>query len=123
MRRFQAALLLFAIALASAACNEDGTIKVRTPNFHGGKAVHVSTLKNALATKEDSRLPIVGWRLPWSKPRSYFDRGRFDADLKRIQAFYADRGYPDARVASFDVQPNADQTEVDITLKIDEGAP
>src|SRR5205814_1443845 len=61
-------------------------------------------------------------KLPWGK-KAFFDRARFDLDLKRIQAFYADRGYPDARVTSFDVQPNDKQDSVDITLTISEGQP
>ena len=38
-----------------------------------------------------------GSRLPWGRKR-FFDRRAFDADLKRIEAFYRDRGFPDARV-------------------------
>ena len=53
----------------------------------------------------------------------YFDRSRFDADLKRIQAFYADRGYPDARVTGFDVKLNDKQDAVDVTVTIAEGEP
>jgi outer membrane protein insertion porin family len=43
--------------------------------------------------------------------------------LKRIQAFYADRGYPDARVTGFDVKLNDKQDQVDVTLNIAEGEP
>ena len=69
-------------------------------------------------------------RSPRSRARScrgesktYFDRSRFDADLQRIQAFYADRGYPDARVTGFDVKLNHKQDEVDVTVTIAEGEP
>ena len=55
--------------------------------------------------------------------KAYFDRARFDADLKRIQAFYADRGYPDARVTGFDVKLNDKQDAVDLTVTISEGEP
>ena len=84
-------------------------------DFKGVEAVAVARLKAALATQtklED----------PWGK-KNYFDRSRFDADLKRIQAFYADRGYPDARVTGFDVKLNDKQDAVDVTLTIDEGEP
>ena len=60
--------------------------------------------------------------IPWGK-KDYFDRSRFDADLKRIQAFYADRGYPDARVTGFDVKLNDKQDAVDLTVTIAEGEP
>ena len=50
----------------------------------------------------------VSGRLPWSQ-KEYFSREEFDADLKRIVAFYRDRGFPDARVTSFDVRLSDDQ--------------
>jgi outer membrane protein insertion porin family len=53
----------------------------------------------------------------------YFDRSRLDADLKRIQAFYADHGYPDARVTSVDVNVNTQRDAVNIRVTISEGDP
>jgi len=114
MRVSTAALLLAALVL-SAACKEEGTIKVHSLSFKGVKGVDESRLKEALATHQSSKIP-------WGK-KSFFDRSRFDADLKRIQAFYADRGYPDARVTGFDVKLNDKQDEVDLTVTITEGAP
>jgi len=104
------------LALAfSAACKEEGSVTVHRLTFKGVKAVDEGRLKNALATRQSSIIP-------WSR-KYYFDRSRFDADLKRIQAFYADRGYPDARVAGFDVKLNDKQDRVDITVTIEEGQP
>jgi outer membrane protein assembly complex protein YaeT len=114
MRAGVAAVAL-AVLVATAACKEGGTIKVHSLSFKGVKAVDESRLKDALATRQSSKIP-------WGK-KSYFDRSRFDADLKRIQAFYADRGYPDARVAGFDVKLNDKQDEVDLTVTITEGDP
>src|SRR6185436_15754401 len=82
---------------------------------NGVKAVDASRLKAALATHQSSRIP-------WGR-KYYFDRSRFDDDLKRIQAFYADRGYPDARVTNFDVKLNDKQDQVDLTVTIAEGEP
>src|SRR5438309_8765064 len=114
MRNFCRYALLF-LAVAATACKEEGTIKVHSLKFNGVKAVDESRLKDALATKQSSKLP-------WGK-KPYLDRSRFDADLKRIQAFYSDRGYPDARVTGFDVKLNDKQDQVDITLTIAEGEP
>jgi len=83
--------------------------------FNGLKAVQAGQLKSVLATGASSKLP-------WGEKR-YFSREQFEADLKRIVAFYHDRGFPDARVASFDAQLSPDQTSVDITLNIAEGEP
>src|SRR5215472_3800432 len=106
--------LIGAAAIVSA-CKEEGTINVHSLKFVGAKSVDESRLKAALATRQSSKLP-------WGK-KAFFDRSRFDADLKRIQAFYADRGYPDARVTGFDVKLNVKQDAVDLTVTIVEGEP
>jgi outer membrane protein assembly complex protein YaeT len=103
------------VLAAAAACKEGGTIKVHSLSFKGVKAVDASRLKDALATRQSSKIP-------WGK-KYFFDRSRFDADLKRVQAFYADRGFPDARVTGFDVKLNDKQDEVDLTVTIAEGEP
>jgi len=97
-------VVLFSIGLA--ACDTQGTVTVHSLKFKGVKSIPESRLKQALATHENSKVPIVGWQLPWSK-KNYFDRSRFDADLQRIKAFYADRGYPDARVTVTVKHPGA----------------
>lgn len=107
--------LVVALCLTAAACREEGSIQVKKLEFSGVKAVEESRLRGALATRQSSRLP-------WGR-KYYFDRGRFDADLKRIEAFYADRGYPEARVTGFDVQLNSSQDEVVITVSVAEGEP
>jgi len=106
---------LVAAAALGVGCKEEGTIQVHRLSFNGVKAVDESRLRDALATRQNSRIP-------WGR-KYYFDRSRFDADLKRIQAFYADRGYPDARVSGFDVKLNDKQDAVDIAVTIAEGEP
>src|SRR6185436_20666448 len=81
----------------------------------GVQAIDTSRLKNALATR-------VNARLPWGR-KYQFDRTRVDEDLKRIEAFYADRGYPNARVTNLQVVPNNAKDAVDITITIAEGTP
>jgi len=106
---------LLALMAVVGACKEEGTIVVHSLKFEGVRAVDEGRLRAALATKQSSKIP-------WGK-KTYFDRSRFDADLKRIEAFYTDRGYPDARVTGFDVKLNPQQTQVDVTVKIAEGEP
>jgi outer membrane protein assembly complex protein YaeT len=108
-------LFLCILAVGAVACKEEGGIKVSSFTFNGTKAVTPAQLKSVLATSASSKLP-------WGT-KHYFSRSQFDADLKRIVAFYKDRGYPDARVTSFDAKLNQDQTSVDITVNIAEGAP
>jgi outer membrane protein assembly complex protein YaeT len=114
------ALLVFTVGLTAAhgeagAVGEAGAINVKTLAFKGVTAVDQSRLKAALATKESSILP-------WGK-KFVFDRSKLETDLKRIEAFYADRGYPDAKVTGFDARPNGKQDAVDITVTVSEGQP
>jgi outer membrane protein assembly complex protein YaeT len=109
------ATLFCVLALAAAGCKEEGGIKVTSFRFNGTKAVTPKQLKSVLATSASSKIP-------WGE-KHYFSRDQFEADLKRIVAFYRDRGYPDARVTSFDVKMNDEQTSVGISINISEGEP
>src|SRR5687767_6024967 len=102
--------LLLLVTLSVAACREEGEIKIASLSFNGVQQIDKKALANALETKKGSRLP-------WGRKR-YFDRRAFEADLKRIEAFYRDRGFPDARVRTFDVQLNNTQDEVKVSVEI-----
>ena len=109
-------LAVFCLLVAAvSACREQGGVKVSSLSFNGTRAVTSSQLKSVLATAASSKIP-------WGQ-RHYFSREQFEADLKRIVAFYKDRGYSDARVTSFDAKLNTDQTSVSLTVNIDEGEP
>lgn len=108
-------LLVLLGAFSVAGCREEGAVQISNLSFTGVEQVDAGALEDVLQTREGS------W-LPWGRKR-YFDRAAFEADLRRIQAFYGDRGFPDARVRSFDVQLNETQDQVDITLDIVEGEP
>jgi outer membrane protein insertion porin family/translocation and assembly module TamA len=107
--------LVLTAALFGSGCREEGDIKIASLELKGVEAVDKGALESALQTQEGS------W-LPWGE-QGYFDRRAFEADLQRIQAFYRDRGFPDARVTSFDVKLNDTQDEVDLTVTISEGEP
>jgi outer membrane protein assembly complex protein YaeT len=106
---------LFGTALFATGCREDAEIKISSLKFQGVESIDEGQLRNVLQTKKGS------W-LPWGRKR-YFDRRAFEADLQRIQAYYRDRGFPDARVTSFDVKLNDAQDEVDLSVVISEGEP
>src|SRR5688572_31540282 len=108
-------LLALVVAFSVAGCREDGDIQISSLDFNGVEQVDKDALANALQTRKGS------W-IPWGRKR-YFDRRAFEADLKRIEAFYLDRGFPDARVRSFDVKLNDAQDKVAVTLDISEGEP
>ena len=109
-------LLLIAVLLASAACKEEGTgVEVKSLSFTGVKSVSEKQLKSVLATTQSAKLP-------WGE-KHFFDRPQFEADLQRIVAYYEDRGYPSARVRSFDAKLSEDQNSVRVTIDIEEGEP
>jgi outer membrane protein assembly complex protein YaeT len=120
-RRSLAHLACALLVLAgSVACKEESGIEVKSLKFTGNTAVTSDQLKSVLATAPSDTL--VGIALPWGTKR-YFSREQFEADLKRIGAFYRDRGYPDARVASFDAKLAANQESVSVTIDVSEGEP
>ena len=110
-------LLLFTLSAGLAGCieGEQSAVRVTSVKFTGVQAVEPGQLEDVLATVQSSKLP-------WGT-KHYFTRQQFEADLKRIVAFYRDRGFPDAKVQSFDVKLNDKQDAVDVTLNIEEGEP
>ena len=108
-------LLVCLLASLSGCIEGQGAVRVNSLKFTGVKAVTAGQLKSVLATAQSSKLP-------WGA-KHYFTRAQFEADLKRITAFYKDRGFPDAKVTSFDVALNDKQDAVKVTVNIDEGQP
>jgi outer membrane protein assembly complex protein YaeT len=115
IRRLVTVIVSCLVLMCAAGCKEEGSVEVKSFTFEGNRAVSAKQLKSILATGASSKLPF-------GKKR-YFNRQQFEADLKRIVAFYRDRGYPDARVSSFDVKLSDDQKAVKIAIRIAEGEP
>jgi outer membrane protein assembly complex protein YaeT len=92
-----------------------GEIRVASLKFEGVYVIGESDLRAALATKASSR-----W--PWGDQYEFNDED-FQADLKRVVAFYADHGYPRARVVSAKPVFNDKKTEVSIVIQVEEGEP
>lgn len=88
---------------------------VNSIHIEGVQAIDDGELKAVLATKASSMLP-------WGEKHP-FSQEDFNDDLKRIRAFYADRGYASAKVLAPEVTYNDRKDEVDITIRIEEGAP
>ncbi|MPY86514.1 MAG: BamA/TamA family outer membrane protein [Luteitalea sp.] len=89
---------------------------VKRLSFVGTEHIDVDDLESVLATRQSSGLP-------WGRKRR-FDPAQFQADLKRISAYYADRGYPRARVTHYTVVREGGRGDaVSIVVHIDEGQP
>src|SRR5688572_1597180 len=110
MLMLQRAIVVAVLALAMSACRETGDVQVTSIDFEGVRAIKGDELKAIIATRESGFLP-------WSR-RYFFDRPEFDSDIKRIQAYYADRGYPKAKVVGVDVRMNDAKDKVAITVQI-----
>lgn len=115
MPKLRTAVLVVLLAIGGASCRETGDVQVTSIKFSGATAVKADELKEILATRESGFLP-------WLRKR-FFDRPEFDRDVKRIEAFYADRGYPQAKVVGVDVALNDAKDKVAITVEINEGEP
>ncbi len=115
MKSGRGIVTMLLIVMSAAACRETGDVQVSSIRFNGTTAITTEELKTIIATRENGFIP-------WSR-RYYFDRAEFDRDVQRIEAYYADRGYPDAKVVGVDTRLNADKTKVDITVEIAEGEP
>lgn len=82
-------------------------------DIEGARAVRESDVRALLETRTSPRLP---WR-----DRASFDSAIFEADLRRIEAFYADRGYPGTRAEGV-VSRHAND-EVRLRIVVHEGSP
>jgi outer membrane protein assembly complex protein YaeT len=90
-------------------------IKVTSFKIHGASSLGAGRITSVLGTRSSS------W-LPWGRKR-YFDRTVFDADLRRIESYYQDRGYPDAKVTSFETTLSDKQDSIRLSVTVDEGQP
>ena len=97
------------------ACKDQGGVTVTDFTLVGVHAFSQKQVLNVLATQK------TGW-VPGS-PRHYFDRADFQADLKRIQAFYTDHGYPHVRLTDIAVDVDERHEAVKLRVTIDEGEP
>ena len=104
-----------ATVLLAIACKQEGGVKVTGFDLIGVHAFSANDVLKVLATQKSS------W-IPGSTPH-YFDRADFEADLKRIQAFYIDHGYPHARVTDVKVNVDEQHEAVKLQVTIDEGTP
>lgn len=111
-RRLALALLLTAAAPVYA---QDNLVRVRSLTITGVEAFPISRIRAVLQTRASGRFF-------WGRTR-YFDRRAFETDLRRIEAYYIDHGYPDARVDSFDATLDEDQRNIDLSIVVHEGDP
>lgn len=116
----RAAVLALACALGATGClHARGTREepaVTDLRLEGVRAVKEGALREKLATQESGR-----WF--WNEAHR-LDQDALAADTRRIEAYYRERGYYDARVVSVEQIPDGgDPGRVRIVVKVDEGQP
>ena len=109
------AIALALLLAAASACHEEGDVQVSAVVFDGNETFSDARLREVVVTRGSGKLP-------WSD-KHYFNRTVLDADVRRLSAFYSDRGYPAMKVTGTDAQFNDEKTSVRLIFTIDEGAP
>lgn len=108
------ACIAAALLLAAAPASADEDLWVEHVRIDGNHAFSDGTLRAKLATR-----PTGWWPLAHRQP---FDAAALDVDLRRVTAFYADRGYFDARITDHHVAEHPGGA-VDVVIVVDEGKP
>ncbi len=83
--------------------------------IEGTQVLSEGEIKKKILTTE------TGW---WPFAKKYrLDEADWQADLRRIERLYETRGHYNARIAAAEVVPSGDEDEVDLKVKVEEGAP
>ena len=94
---------------------ESRKVVIKTLSFSGAKVVSEKALRRIIETKQKGYWFSSG----------YFQDDEFELDKDRIEAYYAERGYVDARVIKVDIDTQKNEKkkreEMHITLYIAEG--
>ncbi|WP_196258286.1 outer membrane protein assembly factor BamA [Pelagibacterium limicola] len=94
--------------------NEGDRAGVAAINFTGNNAMGANQLKSAILTKESHLLS-------WLTRDDLYDEDRLAVDRELIRLYYADRGFPDARVLSAVAEFDATRNAYFINFTIEEG--
>ena len=102
-------------ALAAQQDDDEDTLKVGRLSLVGVTSIDASRLRQGLVTRSSSRIP-------WVK-KNRFTRTGLEADLRRIEAFYSDRGYPRAHAEATHIDIDRQRHVVDVVVTVKEGEP
>ena len=94
--------------------NEGERAGIAAINFTGNNAFSSNNLKSVLVSKETHLLS-------WLFRDDEMQQEKLDADKQRIRYFYANRGFPDARVLSAVAEYDASRNVYFVSYTIDEG--
>ncbi|WP_332714562.1 outer membrane protein assembly factor BamA [Pelagibacterium mangrovi] len=94
--------------------NEGDRAGIAAINFTGNNSMSSSVLKGVITTKETHLLS-------WLFRDDVYAEDRLALDRERVRLYYANRGFPDARVLSAVAQFDAERNAYYINFTVDEG--
>ncbi len=115
--RFDLKGLPLILILLTCASLQAQVVHVSKIKFRGNKKISAGKLEDAIHTKAD---PWYTFPLFW-KSGPVFDEEVFLADLLRLEKFYHQEGYLEARVLNYELKYNDRKDKVRITVYLDEG--
>lgn len=95
---------------------EGGAARIREIRIIGNKAFSEGTLKGLLDLNDG------GW-LNWYTKADRYSRGKLNADIETLRAYYLNRGYLEFEVVSTQVAISPDKQTITVTLTVKEGQP
>ncbi len=104
-----------AFALSCAHGEKTDAPWVQSLRFRGNEVIDDSALEDKILTAESSWIPLFGRKHP-------FDANVWRGDLRRIERFYQQRGYHQARVVRDEVKSDG-KGRVSLLVEIEEGPP
>jgi len=96
--------------------NEGAVAKIRQINIVGNEAFSDEALRDLFELEDKP-----GWMFGWFSSDEY-SREALSGDLERLRSHYLDRGYVNFNIASTQVSIGPDQSEIFITVNVDEGS-
>ena len=94
--------------------NEGEKVQIEEIRFTGNKSFDADDLKDVMETQED-------WLFSLFDESGIYKKDVLKVDVLRLEAFYQDNGYLRVRVHEPQIEVNAEDKEIYIDIKIDEG--
>ncbi|MGE0768949.1 MAG: outer membrane protein assembly factor BamA [Hyphomicrobiaceae bacterium] len=93
---------------------EGAVNKIERIDFVGNRAFAAAELRDVITTSQSGWFDIL-------KAAAFYDPERIQADRELVRQYYANHGYPDARVTHVEATLSADKSAYAVTFSIDEG--
>src|SRR5205823_12056954 len=86
---------------------------IKKLSIEGAKQLKAKELEKRILTEQTGKIPLLS-------KKQHFDPNVWRSDLRRVERYYRERGYYQARVTGDEVKPVGNDA-VALTIKVDEG--